>query len=275
MLLDYHLHTHFSADVPDDTGATASQICERAIELGLDAVAITDHYDADNVYIYKTDNINFEEVAKEVLAAKEKYAGKVNLLLGIEFAQAAHAEEQSRALLDRLPFDFVLGSVHAVRNSCDFYSVDYENASDEKLIKLFETYLYEMNEMIDLFPISSLAHISYPYRYYKGHGKDGVIKFKEKKGEYFEPILKKIVEKGIALEVNTSGLRQGLGETLPDTKLIQRYKELGGELITVGSDAHYLKDLGSNVAETFEVLKALGFKYITTFKERKPFPVLL
>lgn len=275
MLLDYHLHTHFSADVPDDEGATAFQICERAIELGLKEVAITDHYDADNLYVYKTDDIDFKKVAAEVLAAKKQYAGKVELLLGIELAQAAHAEEQSRELLECLPFDFVLGSVHAVRNSCDFYSVDYENASDSKLRGLFETYLYEMNEMIDLFPISSLAHISYPYRYYKGHGVDGVIKFREKKGEYFEPILKKIVEKGIALEINTSGLRQGLGETLPDFELVKRYKELGGELITVGSDAHYLHDLGKDVAETLENLKSIGFKYITTFKERKPVPVRL
>lgn len=275
MLLDYHLHTHFSADVPDDEGATAFQLCQRAAELGLKEIALTDHYDADNIYIYKTDSIDFNEVAKEALAARELYDGKLKLLLGIELAQAAHAKKESDSLLESLPFDFVLGSVHAVRNSCDFYSVDYENASDEKLRRLFETYLCEMNEMIDLFPISSLAHISYPYRYYKAHGKDGVIKFREKKGEYFEPILKKIVEKGIALEVNTSGLRQGLGETLPDLELIKRYKELGGELVTVGSDAHYLRDLGSNVADAIEMLKALGFKYITAFKERKPQPTLL
>jgi histidinol-phosphatase (PHP family) len=117
----------------------------------------------------------------------------------------------------------------------------------------------------------TLAHITYPYRYFKFGGREHLLALEETGRELFEDILKTVIDKGISLEVNTSGLRQGLGQTLPNTDLIKFYKELGGELITVGSDAHHARDLGADIKETAELLKSLGFKYITRYKDRKPY----
>lgn len=270
-MFDYHMHTQYSGDIPAGKGSTVAELCEAAITRGFQEIAITDHCDIDGIYYGAFPKLDIEGVYRDIQAAREQFNSKLNILFGIEIGQACHMPKESKFLIDRFQFDYVIGSVHAVRGILDFSDLKINELDDSRLIMLWEQYISEMKELLDWGCFCTLAHITYPYRYYKFACREHLLDLENKGREVFEDILKTVIEKGISLEVNTSGLRQGLGQTLPNTDLIKFYKELGGEMITLGSDAHNARDVGADVRETAELLKSLGFKYITRYKDRKPY----
>jgi histidinol-phosphatase (PHP family) len=203
------------------------------------------------------------------MKAKAKYDGKLDVIYGIEFAQALHMREKSEEILDKYKFDFVLGSVHAVYGIVDFFHVKYDELSDAELLKLFDDYLREQYELAEWGRFNSLAHVTYPDRYYTGSGKGALINMQERETEYFDAVLRLIIKKDIALELNTSGLRQPLGRTLPDEKLLRYYRQLGGKLITVGSDSHRATDFGKNIKDAHALLKECGFNRTVYYKNGK------
>lgn len=271
MVFDYHIHSQYSGDIPAGKGSTVNELCEAAIQKGFREIAITDHCDIDGVYYGAFPKLDIAGVYRDIVKARAQYAGRLNILFGIEIGQAWHMPKEAKFLIDRFEFDYVIGSVHSVRGILDFADLKMREMSDGELLALWEKYIGEMKELLDWGYFSTLAHITYPYRYLKFAGKESLIDLEKKGRAYFEDILKKAIEKGVSLEVNTSGLRQGLGQTLPNTDLIKFYKELGGEMITIGSDAHHARNLGADIRETAELLKSLGFQYITRYQDRKPY----
>jgi histidinol-phosphatase (PHP family) len=265
-----HCHSLYSGDVDKTRGASIDALCARACELGLGSVAVTDHLEIDQTMGNIFPPLDNEGIRRDVTAAKEKYSGKTEVVYGVELAQACHKMSKTQSILDEYKYDFIIGSVHCVRGFPDFSDMEYPAVSDSTLAHSWELYLAEMNEMVDWGGFDTLAHITYPYRYFHRHGREAIINVFEKGREQFEPVLRKIIHKGIALEVNTSGLRQHDGCTFPHTDLIKFYRELGGELVTVGSDAHYACDLAADIRETYLLLKELGFGSVVTFRERKP-----
>ncbi|HOJ47686.1 MAG TPA: histidinol-phosphatase HisJ family protein [Bacillota bacterium] len=271
MVFDYHIHSQYSGDIPAGKGSTVNELCEAAIQKGFREIAITDHCDIDGVYYGAFPKLDIAGVYRDIVKARAQYAGRLNILFGIEIGQAWHMPKEAKFLIDRFEFDYVIGSVHSVRGILDFADLKMREMSDGELLALWEKYIGEMKELLDWGYFSTLAHITYPYRYLKFAGRESLIDLEKKGRAYFEDILKKAIEKGVSLEVNTSGLRQGLGQTLPNTDLIKFYKELGGEMITIGSDAHHARNLGADIRETAELLKSLGFQYITRYQDRKPY----
>ena len=271
MVFDYHIHSQYSGDIPAGKGSTVNELCEAAIQKGFREIAITDHCDIDGVYYGAFPKLDIAGVYRDIVKARAQYAGRLNILFGIEIGQAWHMPKEAKFLIDRFEFDYVIGSVHSVRGILDFADLKMREVSDGELLALWEKYIGEMKELLDWGYFSTLAHITYPYRYLKFAGRESLIDLEKKGRAYFEDILKKAIEKGVSLEVNTSGLRQGLGQTLPNTDLIKFYKELGGEMITIGSDAHHARNLGADIRETAELLKSLGFQYITRYQDRKPY----
>lgn len=272
-MFDYHMHSEYSGDIPKGKGSSVSDLCETAVEKGFSEIAITDHYDIDGIYYGAFPMLDIEGVYSDILSARAKCCGKLSILFGIEIGQACHMPLETNRLLARYPFDYIIGSVHAVRGIIDFSLLKMETMSDTELMNLWERYLTEMKELIVWGNFYTLAHLTYPFRYMKFAGREKLLDLEKKGRDCFEDILKAIIQKGISLEVNTSGLRQGLGTTMPGDDLIRFYKELGGELITIGSDAHRAVDLGANIKETTAKLKSMGFDYITKYKERKPIMV--
>lgn len=267
-----HCHSLYSGDVDKTCGASIDALCETALALGLGSIAITDHLEIHQTMGHIFPPLDHEGIRRDIRAARETYEGKLEVVYGVELAQACHDLEQTNRTLSRYPYDFIIGSVHAVRGFPDFSDLDYPNVSDEMLKKAWGLYLAEQKELIDFENFDTLAHITYPYRYFKRAGRDALIDIFKKGRDYFETPFKRIIEKGIALEVNTSGLRQDTGTTFPHTDLIRFYRELGGDMVTVGSDAHYAKDLAADIRPTVLLLKELGFKNVFTFRERKPVP---
>ncbi len=273
---DYHIHTQYSCDIPEGMGSTVNDICEKAISLGLDSIAITDHFDIDGVRDGYFAPLDHDSVLKDVLAAREKFEGKLKILHGIELGQATHMPKESEELLKQYPYDIVLGSIHAVRGIVDFHDMDYSKMEKTRYIELFELYLKEMMDTINWGNIDVLTHLTYPKRYYMRDGITDYPDIKNKGREYFEPILKRVIEKGITLECNTSGLRQKLmGECLPNRDLLEFYYELGGRDIILGSDAHHHNDIAANFKEAKEMLSSIGFKYMAVFDKRQKDFILL
>lgn len=266
-MLDYHMHTIYSDDVSEEKGSTVSGLCEAAISRGIKEIAVTDHCEINEAF----QNVDIDGIYRDILKAREKYGSKINVLFGIELGQAVHLPNEAKQITEKFPFDYIIGSVHAVRGLTDFHDLPLDKMQDSELLALWNKYISELEELAEWGHFCTLAHITYPFRYFKFAGREKLLDLENKGRELFEDVLRKIIQNGISLEVNTSGLRQGLGQTLPNDDIIRFYKELGGELITVGSDAHCARDVGCGIKETVEKLRAMGFKYITRYKNRKPY----
>jgi histidinol-phosphatase (PHP family) len=131
-------------------------------------------------------------------------------------------------------------------------------------------YFTELLSMVSTADIDIIAHFDLMKRYaYKEYG---LYEFQDYR-EIIEQILKKAIDRNIGMEINTSGLRTGLKQTLPSIEVIQLYKELGGEILTIGSDSHTVDDVGANFSDAASLAKDCGFNYIYTFEKRKPIPV--
>lgn len=267
-MFDNHSHTQYSGDIPAGKGNSVREMCISAIEKGLSGIAITDHFDIDGIRDGFFPPLDHDSIARDIALAREEFGNKLQILHGIELGQATHMPEESHAQLNSRPYDIVLGSVHAVRGIIDFADTDIKSMTKNEYLALWDLYIKEMLDTIEWGNFDVLTHITYPKRYYLANGITDFPDIKERGREYFEPVLKAVISKGITLECNTSGLRQAMGECLPNADLLSFYYELGGRDVTIGSDAHKARDLGANFKETTEMLKAIGFTKLAKFNRR-------
>lgn len=262
-LIDLHTHTDNS---PDGTHSTI-YMCEQAEFAGIRGIAFTDHCEVDS---YEKDHYDRSVMQSyfEVAKARSVFMGRLIVLEGIELGQPAYNPELAEKIISTYDYDIVLGSVHNLRDEQDFFFMDYE---DRDVNELFDRYLDALIEMTQWGGFDVLTHLTYPLRYIEGeHGyKIDLKRFSDK----IDTILKNLAESGKALEINTSGLRQKIGRTLPTLDYVKRFKEFGGEYITVGSDSHRAEDIGKNLGDGMQTALDAGFKYITLFQSRIPVPI--
>lgn len=284
-LCDCHTHTSYSsdADVP------AIDMCNRAMDLELSAYAITDHAECNRWYSlehypdavpngYDTyDNgLDFENSLAESTRLKEIFKGKLNLIAGIELGQATHDFEVADKAVSDPRLDFVIGSIHQLPGYDDFAFLKYKNNDDYNTQTINQLTINELLEMnyLEILKLAKwgkfdvLGHLTYTLRYIEG---DAGIKVDMKPfDDIIEEIFKTIIYNGKGIEINTSGLRQKYGQAFPTPNYVKMYKELGGEILSLGSDAHCTQDLGKGIHEGAEIARNCGFKYVAYFKERKP-----
>lgn len=259
-ILDMHIHTDNS---PDGNHST-THMCEIATEKGLRAVTFTDHCEVD---YYKRDSYDkssfhaFFEVSK----AKSAFTGKLLVCNGIELGQPMYDVKMAESIIEKLDYDEVIGSVHNLRGMLDFWFLDYTQYDTDKLL---DEYFDEELLLAKWGKFDTLAHLTYPLRYMVGEHNISVdlSKYMDKIVE----VLKLLVEKGKALEINTSGLRQKIGKTMPGAEIVKLFKELGGEFITIGSDAHFAKDIGAGVQEGLQIAVDAGFTHVALYQKRQP-----
>lgn len=268
-MFDNHSHTQYSGDIPAGEGNSVRELCLAAVEKGLKGIAVTDHFDIDGIRDGFFPPLDHASVARDIAEAKEEFKGRLQVLHGIELGQATHMPEESHEQLKSQPYDIVLGSVHAVRGIIDFADTDIAAMTVSEYTALWELYIKEVLDTIAWGNFDVLTHITYPKRYYLANNIADFPDIKNKGREYFEPILKAVIDRGITLECNTSGLRQRMGECLPNRDLLAFYYELGGRDITIGSDAHKAADIGANFAEVAEMLRDIGFTHLAKFDSRK------
>lgn len=257
---DTHLHTSFSGDCDEDM----ENVIRSGISRGLDILCFTEHMDKD----YPVEglfDLDCDSYRERYLEMRDRYADNITLLWGVELGLLPWLADWCSSYVNQYPFDFIIGSVHNPGNVDPYYPEYFEGRSEEEA---YTEYFTESLACLEAFSdIDALGHMDYVVRY--GPNKNKEYSYK-KYSEYIDPILKFIIEKGIALEVNSKGYAKGLGEPNPCRDIIKRYKEMGGELITIGSDAH----LAANVAEDFDRTQQLildcGFRYYAVFTGRTP-----
>ncbi len=263
---DSHIHTEFSFDGAKDGTGTIDYIAETAIRKGINEISICDHCDIDDILEGVYPPYDADGIKSAVLEAKEKYYGKIQINYGIELGQPHVRANEAKKLLADYNYDFIIGSLHNLRGYPDFAFLRYDIMDRQMIEYIVRRNLSELMELVTLGGFTTLAHITYMKRYLINDG----VPFDYK--PYYpelEAIFKKLIEKGIALEVNTSGLRRG-STTLPEPEICAFYREVGGELITLGSDAHLANDIGSGIEESAAFLREIGFKSQTVIRDGKP-----
>ncbi len=257
---DSHMHT----DCSRDGANSAMMMCESAAKLGLHSVTITDHCEC-NAYVSEGYDKSIRQSYFETRKAAAAFNGRLAVYSGAEIGQPAQDFSAAEDALGSCGFDFVLASVHNVKGKEDFFSLDY---SKESIGDLLNRYFDEIMEIIEWGKFDSLAHLTYPWRYITGEHNIR-INMDDWLGR-IDCVLNALIKKDKTLELNTSGYRQKLGDAMPNMAVIQRYFDLGGKLITVGSDAHRWADVGAGVEKGLEMLKSVGFHHFTVYENHEP-----
>ena len=261
MLWDTHMHTHFSGDSNADPAAMARS----AIEKNLAGICITDHLDYD--YPDKPDlfTIDFPQYEKGIRQLQADFSDSLNINFGIELGLQPHLAKKHHEILQEMDFDFVIGSSHVVHGLDPYYPAYWENHSEEEGYREYFESILENIAAFDGFDV--YGHIDYVVRY--GPNKNASYSY-QKYADIIDEILKALIIKGKGIEINTGGFKYGLGHPNPAEDIIKRYHELGGEIITIGADAHQPEHVAFDFEKVPSILKEAGFTHYTVFKNRKP-----
>ncbi len=261
MRADVHMHSTFS----HDSKARPEEMILGAIEKGLEMICFTDHFDKDNMDWGEEDIFDPEEYFSVLTPLQEKYRDRIEVRIGVETGIQPHLGAFYEEFERRYPFDLIIGSVHSIRK-CDIaLGKLYEDYTDEEVQRItFEETLESVRRQ-KAFDV--LGHLDYVVRY--GKLREKIYSYR-KYADIIDEIFKSLIEKGKGIELNMAGLKYGLPFAHPHPDVLRRYKELGGEIITVGSDAHQPSHLAYDFDQAEEVLKSCGFTYYTEFRQRKP-----
>jgi histidinol-phosphatase (PHP family) len=257
MLVDYHLHTDYSID----GHATAREVCERALAAGVGEIAITDHLDSnpsdEGAGLFKAGP--YFESLRPVQA---EFAGRLTVRIGVEIGEP----DEYRPIVDELgrwPFDVVIGSVHYIGPRGVHGNLFDEVPLDTALRTYFDMeYRIATSGLVDI-----LAHLDYFQRYTRQRGMPPFDPAPYEK--QIRSILEAVIRADLALEVNTSGVRQKPGVCFPDRTLLTWYYQMGGRAVTTGSDAHFPEHVGANLVDAVRLLRQIGFDSVCVFEGRK------
>ncbi len=263
---DYHVHSDFSGD----SQAPMELMIERAIHLGLKKLCFTDHMDYD--YPHKNEirfDFDPEEYVNKLQTLKDQYSKQIEILTGIELGLQPHVTDYYKFLMNKYTFDFAIGSTHVLDYADPYYPAFWEHRTKEEGIRAYFQSIIDYCKLFkDYFHI--YGHLDYIVRFVPtADGKKADYSYADY-ADLLDEALKTIIQCGKGIEINTSGFKYGLGYAHPKAEVLKRYLELGGELITIGSDAHKPEHLCYDFDLVPELLKGLGYTYYATFVQGKP-----
>ena len=256
-MFDYHMHSTVSFD-GHDSGLAMAMAAKAA---GLKEICFTDHIDYDcdaegrsmvfdpKVYSAEYDNLEVEGL---------------KIRRGVEYGLKPYNKQNMQEDLQQRNFDFVLGSVHFVNEQDIYYKEFWQGKTVEQAVQQFLEETLKCVQHHDDYDV--LGHLSYICKA-RAHPDPKPLYLKDHR-EIVDEILKILVQKGKGMEINTSGVDR-CGDFLPREEFFRRFKELGGEIVTIGSDAHNTQRVGQYAGQACEMMKDL-FGYVCTFEGRKP-----
>lgn len=264
-LIDMHVHT----DNSPDGVHSPMYVCEQAVKNNLGAIAFTDHCEVDTYYKDKYNSMVFHSFF-ECSKAKAAFKGQLLVLIGLEVGQPTSDIELADKIVDSQPYDFILGSIHTP-NGYDGKDIKDIAYNEIDVYKFMEDYFLQLCEVTNWKGCDCLAHITAPMR--RIQGRYGLDFDYSKINTATDNLLKEVINNGKAIEINTSGLRQPIGRTMPEEFIVKRYRELGGTRLTVGSDAHKAQDVGAGLKDGIMIAKRCGFQKLTFYVKREPIEV--
>lgn len=262
---DCHLHSSFSGD----STAPMEEMILHGIDLGLKTMCFTEHQDydyphspdlTDDAFILNTDSYLYD-----LIKLKEKYADKIRLLFGVELGLQPECLRKNAVYARSYDFDFIIGSSHICHGKDPYYPSFFEGRSEEEAYREYFSSILENIKKFQNFDV--YGHLDYVVRY--GPNRDNNYTY-EKYKDLIDPILMALMDHEKGLELNTGGLKRGMKDVHPCTDILKRYKALGGELITVGSDAHKQENIADYFDRAARVLKDCGFRYYCVYEKRVP-----
>ena len=270
-MFNSHVHTHFSRDC----AYSAEEMAEAALKEGLFGICITDHCDM-HTFISHNAYQNMLKSNKESKRLAEKYNGRLCVLSGIELGDAYFRHEYSERLLKKLELDTVLLSIHAVMvNGIEKFlsHIDFSSFSENELDLVVKNYFERLFVSVCETDFDICAHLTLPFRYINGvYGRNLPIKNYH---EQIKKVLSALIERGKALELNTSELSRQLFDFMPAKDIIIEYAQMGGKFISIGTDAHTPKNIAAGFNEGKKLLYECGFSSYVYYKDRKPIPINL
>lgn len=265
VLSDYHLHSSFSGD----SDAPMEAMIERAVSLGMKNMCFTEHMDIDYVYVKEEDtgmfDLNTDSYLFDLIKYKEKYADKINIYFGVELGLQSHLARDLSKYVKEYDFDFVIGSSHLCNRKDPYFPYFYEGRPEEEAYREYFSSILDNLKVFQNFDV--YGHLDYVVRY--GPNRDKNYSY-EKYKDVLDSILQKLIDMEKGIEVNTGGVSYGLKELNPCTGVLKRYRELGGEIIAIGSDAHSPDRILKDFDRAADILKTCGYKYYTIFAKRMP-----
>jgi histidinol-phosphatase (PHP family) len=259
---DYHIHSSFSGD----SDAPMEDVIQQGIALGFDRLCFTEHMDMNfpvsegtpkDYFLLDTDTYR-----DHLLAMREKYAGKIKVLFGVELGTSLDLLPELNSYVNKYPFDFVIASSHLANGKDPYQDYFFAGRSDHEA--LLEYFTAIRDNLLKFNDFEVHGHLDYAVRKSQARGYDYA-----EYADIFEDILTRLVNNGKGLEINTGSLRYGMAETHPCRAVLRRYRELGGEIITIGSDAHNAKNVAYRFDKAAAALDECGFRYYTVFEGRK------
>lgn len=256
MLCDYHVHSTCSGD----GRVSIEDMCAQAISLGIGEIAFTEHYD-NNALDLCYGKFDYPRYVSEIEAARAKFP-ELRIFTGVEFGEP-HVYPSQIDVVRAWNLDVVLGVAHWVGDVL----VAVDGFGDADVRALYDGYFGEVRKTVEAGGFDVLAHFDLVKRYgVKYVGSFDFRRFRDR----IAAILETMVADGIGLEVNASGLRQPCGETFPGIETLRLYKDLGGRMVSIGSDSHRLDQLGFGLREALDLIGQSGFDAITRYRARTP-----
>lgn len=270
--LQFDMHTH--SEHSHDSVCPIEEMAKAQMEMGTDGFAVTDHFDTDSYTRYDVVT-PIGKAAEETEELNRKLRGKCRVLKGVEISEGFWHPEVYEKVRNLVDYDVVLGSVHLVRYkelTRAYSGLDFPSLPRETVEEYLDRYFDDILTMLETVDFDVLCHLTCPLRYINGKFDLGIERAKY--DEKIDRILKHIIKKGIALEVNTASYAI-LGDFLPEVEILKRYYAMGGYLITLGSDAHAPKDAAKHLESARDVLKEIGFKNTFFYEKRRPYQISL
>lgn len=256
--IDYHTHTHLSPD----GHAPLSAMAEAAVQARLSELCVTDHYDRQGEHGGFSPDYDWGPALEQYRAACPAFQGRLCLRLGIEYGGAPSDPDYARQIYALPELDFVIGSLHNLspqQGGEDFFFLDYRSAGT--CYAALDDYFASMLRLVELpDTYDILGHIIYPLRYMPEELS------LSRYWDAIDTVLRRVLETGRGIELNTY-----CGRTIePWRPILERYRAHGGELITVGSDAHFPERVGLGVSAAYALLRETGFRYVSVYERHTP-----
>lgn len=259
MYYDYHTHSSFS----DDSDTPLSDMLDQAVKCGIKEIAVTDHFDPG----YPDPEFPFELAFDDYHRTLEAYAPEymkrgLRIAKGIEIGIQHDQLDRCREAASSYDYDYIIGSFHCALGEPLYEGHFFDGKTPKQAFCDYFEYMYDNLKVYKDY--CNIGHMNLVARY--SHAMADFMDY----GDIVEAILKMIIADGKGIELNTSSFRYKMSCTCPSEEILRMYRELGGEIITIGSDAHTPDKLTDHFDYAIEYLQSLGFKYLASFTKRRP-----